>query len=105
MSEPTMAWHPKTGENKIFNSSSEVPEGWLDTHPNNVAEKSAPDMTRKEIIAALSSGGIQFDERANKETLYEVLTDAVKKALTEAEITFNPALTTKQLLDLLPSPE
>jgi hypothetical protein len=32
---PTMAWHPETGENQIFDHPSEVPEGWLDTHPNN----------------------------------------------------------------------
>lgn len=109
--EPTMAWHPETGENQIFNHPSEVPEGWLDTHPSNVKaavkqEGNKPlSMTRKEIVAALNDGGLSFDNKAPVKALYAQLTDAVKAVLTEAQVQFDPNADTKDLLALLPKPE
>lgn len=112
--QPTMAWHPETGESKIYNHPSEVPEGWLDTHPDNVpkAPKPAPSpvedklpMTRKEIVAALTEGGLQFDPKAPVKVLYAQLTDAVKSALTDAGVSFDDAADTKALLEKLPKPE
>jgi hypothetical protein len=91
---PTMAWHPETGENQIFDHPSEVPEGWLDTHPNNKpkgakeAKAPAPDafkdapMSKDEIVAALTAGGVQFDANAKPKALQGVLREAVVKALT-----------------------
>lgn len=106
--EPTMAWHPETGENKIFNHPSEVPEGWLDTHPSNVAKAEKPaafkdaPMSKEEIVAALTAGGVQFDANAKPKALQGVLREAVTKALTAAEVSFDANASTKELLSLLP---
>lgn len=124
---PTMAWNPEKlaeggYESRTFNHPDEVPEGWLDTHPEhpslkvvakppgviNVKGSGAPlkapplDMTRKEITAALDQGGVQYDAQAKVADLYPLLTESVKKFLTEAEIEFDPAAGTKALLALLP---
>lgn len=103
---PVMAWHPETGENRIFNYPSEVPADWLDTHPNNVVKpKADPDMTKDEIMAALTEGGVQFDPKAKTKVLAATLRSAVEKALVSAEIDFGPDQPTKELLALLPPPE
>lgn len=111
---PTMAWHPESGESQIFNHPSEVPSGWLDSHPEDPkrpkAEKSAPalkdaPMSKDEIVAALTAGGVPFDATAKAKALQPVLREAVTKALTEAEVKFDETLPTKELLALLPNPE
>jgi hypothetical protein len=109
---PTYRYGPN-GEGQVFNHSDDVPEGWLDDPtkheaPAKQASEAAPaqpDMTRKEIVAALQSGGLQFDARANVATLYAQLTEAVKKALADSGVDPVPDLPTKQLLELLPAPE
>src|SRR5581483_9866922 len=107
-SAPTMAWHPETGENRVFPHPSEVPEGWLDTHPSNASkaaeggDKNPGDklpMTRKEIVAALNDGGISFDKQAKTSALYAQLLDAVKSALTEAGVEFDVNADAKVLLE------
>lgn len=124
---PTMAWNPEKleeggYESRTFNHPSEVPEGWLDTHPEHPSLKvpvkppgvinpkgsKAPeaakvplDMTRKEITAALDEGGVKYDPQAKVADLYPLLTENVKKALLEAEIEFDPNAGTKALLALL----
>lgn len=110
--EPTMAWHPETGENKVFNHPSEVPAEWLDTHPSNKpkevekapAAKPEP-MTRDEIVAALSDGGVEFDDKSKTKVLAEILRKSVIAALTSAEVEFDADASTKDLLAKLPSPE
>lgn len=112
--EPTMKWHPETCESKIFNHPSEAPADWLDTHPSNAAKvekaaavpvfKDAP-MSKDEITAALTAGGISFDASAKAKALQPVLREAVTKALDEAEVEFDANLSTKELLALLPDPE
>lgn len=119
---PTMAWHPETSESRIFNHPSEVPEGWLNTHPSNVSKEDAKPvsvskepvkpadadkvpMTRKEIAAALSDGGVAFDPKQSVKVLYTQLTEAVKTALTDSGVEFDPAADTKALLEKLPKPE
>lgn len=113
---PAMLWHPETGESRVFHKAGDVPEGWLDTHPDNVknlpkAEKAAQtkpvplSMTRKEMVQALQDGGISFDPASKVDVLYAILTEAVKKFLTDAEVEFDPATDTKALLELLPKPE
>jgi hypothetical protein len=116
---PAMKWDPVSGEARTFTKAAEVPEGWLDTHPANVANvaKPAPDnkkvveaaakaaplpLTRKEMVKALQDGGIAFDPAAKVDVLYAILTEAVKKFLTTAEIEFDPAMDTKALLALVP---
>ena len=116
---PAMMWHPKTCESRVFYQAGDVPKGWINTHPNNLAvavnqeaeseapaaDKAAPDMTRKEIVAALTDGGIPFDPASKVVVLHELLITEVKRVLTEAEIEFDAASPTKALLELLPKPE
>lgn len=115
---PAMKWHPHTGENRVFHKSGDVPEGWLDTHPANVdsvtkeVEAAPPsvlkaplDMTRKEIVAALTEGGITFDPASKVVVLYELLTAEVNRVLTEEGIEYDPTAGTKKLLEILPKPE
>lgn len=108
--QPTMAWHPQNGESQIFNHPSEVPEGWLDTHPSNKpkAEKPAAGgkvelgMSKAEIVAALTAGGVEHDPKAKASDLHDVLRGAVEKVLAEAKIPYSPEAPTKELLTLLP---
>lgn len=116
---PAMKWHPQTAENRVFQKAGDVPEGWLDTHPANVDNVSkqevevtppavlkAPlDMTRKEIVAALTEGGITFDPASKVVVLYELLTAEVNRVLTEEGIEYDPTAGTKKLLEILPKPE
>ena len=117
-SYPAMKWDPVTKESRVFNKASEVPDGWLDTHPDNlenmpqpvkapeVQAKAVPlPLTRKEMVQALQDGGIPFDPASKVDVLYAILTEAVKKFLTDADIAFDPAADTKVLLGLLPKPE
>jgi hypothetical protein len=111
-SYPALKWHPETGDCRLFHSEGQVPKGWLDQHPRNLApEKLDPaspaalPMTRKEIVEALNSGGISYDPKAKASVLFDQLTVAVKEALTEANISFDDAADTKELLALLPTPE
>lgn len=121
---PTMAWHPETGKSKVFNHPDEVPVGYVDTHPNNLepadrqaaiaklkAEKAAgrvapaKPLTRKEVVAALTEGGITFDGRADTAALDNVLGDALKAHLAAAEVEYPSDANTRELLALVPKPE
>lgn len=123
---PAMMFHPETGEGKVFKTAGEVPEGYLSFHPKDPARKAkdaleaakvvdakpaaavakAVDipMTRDEIIAALNSGGIPFDDNAKTRALHNQLRDAVHAALIEAKISYVDNAPTKDLLALLPDP-
>lgn len=122
---PAMMFDPETGEGKVFKTAGEVPEGYLPFHPKDPARKAKDaleaakvvdakpadaakpvqlPLTRKEIVAALEAGGVTFDKSARVDALYEVLTKAVKDALAEAKIEYDPNLDTKALLALLPDP-
>lgn len=115
-SAPTRAWHPQTGESQVFNHPSEVPEGWLDTHPDNI-KKDAPkaaevkndgeklSMTRKELVEALAAGGIEHDPKAPVKVLDGVLREAAIAFLTDAKVEFDAKADTKTLVGLLPKPE
>jgi hypothetical protein len=110
---PGMRWHPTTGENQVFQSAEDVPEGYLDYHPSNPPEgaepvKAAPDalpMSREEIVKELSEGGIAFKANAKTEKLYGVLVEAVKAHLTASEIEFPETANGPELLALVPKPE
>ncbi len=54
---------------------------------------------------ALHSGEISYDPKAKTSVLFDQLTVAVKQALTAADISFDDATDTKELLALLPTPE
>ena len=109
---PALKWHPETGDCRLFHNEASVLKGWLDQHPRNLkpenVDPAAPaplPMTRKEIVDALNNGGISYDPKSKTTVLFDQLTVAVKEALTEADISFDDAADTKELLDLLPKPE
>lgn len=107
---PAMKWHPQTGEVKLCHKADDVPEGWIDTHPANLANVAQPapvklPMKRKDIVAALSEGGITFDVKSPTYDLYALLVENLKAALTEAEIEFAADADANTLLGLLPKPE
>lgn len=116
---PAMMWHAVTGEVGLFTKAEDVPEGYIDTHPLNLANVaqaaaevvvSAPatalSMTRKEIVAALDQGGIQFNPRAKAVELHDLLVAKVKEVLTNMELEFDDACTdAKTLLGLIPPSE
>lgn len=110
---PGMRWHPQTGESRVFDKAEDVPEGWINTHPASLPAEAAPagadetaslNMTRKEIVAALEEGGIQFNPRHGVKALYALLVENLKKALTEMDVPFNADTTdAKELLGLFPT--
>lgn len=111
---PAMRWHPTTGEWQIFKTADEVPEGWLNHHPEHKTEKEAPpppqkksslDLTRPEIMEALSAGDIEFKQNTGTAALYVLLTEKVKAVLNERNIAFDDSAGTKALLGLLPAQE
>lgn len=116
---PAMKWHPETGEAKVFHKAEDVPDGYLDTHPSNLANVAAANqeaskklnkaktlpLSKDEIIAALVEGGIGYPKQASAKALYDLLTEKVKAALTEAGTSFDPEADTKTLLGLLTPPE
>jgi hypothetical protein len=111
---PVMAWHPETGESHVYPSEANVPVGHLPHHPKDASKampvkaKDAADqtnMTRAEIAAALTAGGVSFNPNAKHKELASVLREAVIKAITDAEVMFDPDLSTKQLMELLPPAE
>lgn len=121
---PVMKWHPETGKPHTFAHPDDVPAGYVDEHPNNLepaarkaavaklkAEKKAgrveqsKPLDRKEVVAALTEGGIQFDGNAETADLDKILADALKEHLTAAEVEFPSDANTRDLLALVPKPE
>lgn len=130
---PAMKWHPATAECRTFIAPEDVPEGWLDTHPSNLpkeapkpeprkpAEQKAPEsrkpveqkapepkaalpMTREEIKAELSAGGIPFAPNAKDETLYAALKKGVQEFLTGAGVAFPADADVPALIALAKTP-
>ena len=110
---PAYMWSPE-GEKRVFEKAEDVPEGWLDHHPNHFdgrkppppAKAAAPTpMTRDEIVAALDAGAIPFSKNAGTKALYDQLAAKVVEALKERGIPFDPKADTRVLLGLLPPPE
>lgn len=113
---PGMRWDPKTGENQTFQSAGDVPEGWIDHHPNDGEQGTPPKaarpapadkvelpLTRKEIVEHLKAGGVAFTITAGTQALYDLLLASVQGALTEQKIEFDPAETNVvTLLGLFP---
>lgn len=112
---PALKWHPETGESRLFDKAGDVPEGWLDTHPANLARVQADaaaapkpvklSLSRTEIQAALREGGIDHNIKASTKDLHDLLRERCIKHLTEGGIEFDAAADTKTLLELIPKPE
>lgn len=92
---PTYRYDPETGEGRVFTDAADVPKGWLDHVP---ARK---PITREEIIAALTDGGIKFDAKAKTEALLELLVKSVHATLDESKTEFDPKADVRDLLHLL----
>ncbi len=106
---PGLRWDPKTGNCETFNSAGDVPEGWLDHHPDDPAHGGSPraakadkpaaadkvelPLTRKEIMEHLKAGNVTFSPTLGTAALYELLVTSAKEALTAAAIEFDPAET------------
>ena len=110
---PAYMWSPE-GEKRVFEKAEDVPEGWLDHHPNHFdgqkppppAKAAAPTpMTRDEIVAALIAGEIPFSKNAGTRALYDQLTAKVKVALKAHKIHYSDEMDTRKLLELLPPTE
>lgn len=115
--EKVLRWDPKTGEAKEFEKGN-VPEGFLDHHPEDpayknkpeaekpvvpVVEKVKPTLNRKETIAALTHASVTFDEKATAVDLYSLLLTEVKAELVKANIEHDAASEdAKALLALFP---
>lgn len=122
---PARMWHPESGESAVFHNAADVPEGWLDTHPNNAkrvpanaapaqpaVKAPAPDkkgnglpMTREQITIALLEGGVQFKRSSDDKALYATLMTALKKVLDDQGVKYDPKANAPALLELLPKPE
>lgn len=96
---PAFKWHPETGEQKYCTSAEEVPEGWIDTHPNNVPPKADADkpakvvepelpMKRKDITKELDAAGVEYPKSATTKALYELLGDTAKNFLTANKVEY-----------------
>src|ERR1700704_1324572 len=84
---PTYRYGPK-GEAQIFTDSRDVPEGWQD-HPSAFAPKAGKvantddnALSRDELKAALTAGGIQYQQNAGTAALASLLRTKVLEVLT-----------------------
>lgn len=107
---PAMKWHPKTGESRVFTAAEDVPEGWIDTHPNNVIAKDAPapdelPLTKKQIKTELDAAGVTYPPTAGAKALYELLSDSLKTFCAENEIPYEADMSVLTLLELVKKPE
>jgi hypothetical protein len=107
---PAMMWHPITGEAVTVNSAAEVPDGYLDQHPNSLAEaeKATPEkpavglpMDRAAIVAALNEGEIAFKKNAPTGALYNQLTASLRDALASANVTAPDSAEAPELLEMV----
>lgn len=104
-------WNPENGESKVFDSpEAREAEGWLDHHPldedkGGVGSVNAPEaedsLSRDEIVAALTEGGIAFNKKAATKTLAETLDSSLRAALKARNVEFEEKASTRDLLALI----
>lgn len=106
---PAMKWHPETGASEIFNSASDVPEGYLDCHPNSVQDNRPPPapkagvlpMTKAEMVAALKAGNIEYPANAGAKALYELLDGKLREHLATNNVPVPEGADVRALLTLI----
>lgn len=117
---PTMRWHPETGEPQEFGPDDAIPDGWLEYHPNDTAKAPKADaapkdpppaktpaddpnapLLKREVIAALEMGRLEFDKNATVPVLTEQLVTALKAALTAGNVAFAEDASPRALLALV----
>jgi hypothetical protein len=103
-----MLWNAATGEAQVFANDENPGPDWLDHHPEDPAHASeAPagkpakvkQMTKAELAAALTSGGIAFDPSAKVAELDALLGEKLRAALTANGTEFAADATTSELWD------
>ena len=104
-------WHPKTGEPRIFEDDEQEPEGWLNYHPKDRAKTGAADdedddgpggnLSKREVMDALQSAGINFSSRDNLATLTAQLEQAVNDALAGMQISVTEGMSLRDRLALV----
>lgn len=102
-------WHPKTGEVKEFADSAETPPGWLDHHPADPAylgtdeDDDGPggNLSKREVIDALTEAGVQFNARDNLATLTELLDKTISDVFAQSELTAPEGASLRQRLDIV----
>lgn len=80
---PAWFYNPETREGRIFETADAVPDGWvtgLDGIEAASGDETKP-MTRKELVDALTNGGIAFDKRATVADLDALLREKATEAL------------------------
>lgn len=125
-----MKWHPKSGEMRVFQDDEAHPDGWISTHPDNLAvlrEAGIPHpddpesgkavkqakqvvnstgkppeftMSRSEIIAALKAGGISYPANGSAVALHDLLRAKLTEVLTERNVENLDDLTTQDMLSI-----
>lgn len=93
---PAMKWHPETGVPEVFHTAQDVPDGYLDCHPNSLEAKKASQaaagntnqlpMTKAEIVEALKAGNIEFKPNQGAKALYDILEAALREHLTANKV-------------------
>lgn len=93
---PSMRWNPETGESQVFSAPHEVPDGWLDQHPNSVSgddkaaaksdTKTGLPLTKAEIVEALNEYEIPFKANTGAKGLYELLETSLKAHLAAEKV-------------------
>lgn len=109
---PAMYWKAD-GSNYVAKTAADVLPDTTPYHPDNApkVEAKAPapganelPLSKDEVVAALSEGGITHNPNKSHAKLYSLLLAAVKAALDEAAIAYDAAETNvKTLMALLPS--
>lgn len=124
---PAMKWGPN-GERKLFQNAAEVPAGWTD-NPESLP-KAAPaaakpvakppakappalkvvppaplaPLTRDQVSAELTAGGVAFQPLAPLPELTELLVASLQTHLTDSKIAFPADADVHALLALVKSP-
>lgn len=109
---PAKKWHPETGESRIFAAPEDVPEGYLDHHPNHKHD-TKPDpkpkadvlpMSREDIRKELDAASITYPKNAGTKALYELLGDTLKQFCANNKIDYDPNAAVPDLLKLVKKP-
>ncbi len=99
---PASRYDPVARTGAVFESADDVPDGWVARLPEPGEEPETPDeLTRAEIVSALTEGGISFSGRSKTDALHALLRDELTKVLTTRGVEFDPAASTAALLALV----
>ncbi len=105
-----MFWNPADGEPVTIGDDEEVPEGFLDHHPDDMekggaaappeVEQEVP-LTHEELVTALQNSGTSFNEEADDAALTKQLVGLLHKALKARKVTFAKTDGPRALLAML----